>query len=311
MALGRESKVEVRVRAVGPSDPGYPRGLGDLHPPPDRVYLAGPWNHAGSHVAVVGARAATEDGLDVARDFGRALSSRGIAVVSGLARGIDAAAHEGALEAGGLSGAVLGTAVDEIYPREHAPLQAALSRSLGLMSEIAPGASATRGTFASRNRLLAAIADVVVVVQGRAGSGALITAKEAIRLGRPVAAVPWDSREPLGEAPHELIRAGKATLVRNATDVLELLGIEDGDCFRRGPDAAGRSRVAPVDLESFTPHEAALYRALRERPLPLDRLAAAAGLTAAQLSVALLALELKDVALREPGGLARRARRAP
>jgi DNA processing protein len=271
------------------------------------VYLVGSWDHPGPLVAIVGARDATDDGIDVARELARALAVQGIGIVSGLARGIDAAAHQGALGAGGASGAVLGTSLDEIYPREHASLQRTLSRSLGLMSEIAPGAPATKGTFATRNRILAAIADAVLVVQGRPGSGSLITAREALRLGRPVGALPWDSREPLGEASHELIHAGKARLVRHAEDVLDLLGMA---ADARGAEAH-RSRVTPIEVENLPPHEAALYRALRERPRSLDYLAAAASLTAAELGAALLALELNGLARRAPGGLARRSRRRP
>ena len=292
------------------SEPGYPSGLKKLDPPPEPLYLDGPWNHPGPHVAVVGARNPTEDGIDVARDLARSLAARGVAIVSGLARGIDAAAHRGALDAGGLTGAVLGTSLDETYPRDHADLQMKVARSLGLMSEIPPGGSATPGTFASRNRILAAIADVVVVVQGLESSGALITARDAARLGRPVGAVPWDSRDPLGEAPHELIRAGKAKLVRNANDVMELIG--KGSAPRAAPnDARSASRVAPINLDGLLPHEAALYRALRNRPLALDHLAASASLTASELGIALLSLELNGLAKRVPGGLARRARRAP
>ena len=310
MVRGRKFKAGVPVRVLGLEDEGYPRGLRDLDTAPKRVYLAGAWDHPGPFVAVVGSRTATEDGLDVARYLARSLAIRGIAVVSGLARGIDAAAHEGALDGGGPSGAVLGTAVDEIYPREHASLQLALARSLGLMSEIGPGQSATRGTFATRNRLLAAIADVVVVVQGRAGSGSLITADEAFGLRRPVGAMPWDPREPLGEAPHELIRAGKATLVRNAEEVVKLIGRGRGGA-RHASAAAPSRAVSTIEAEGLPPHEAALYRALRERPLSLDRLAAAAELSAPELTVALLALELNGLAQRAPGGLARRTRRAP
>ena len=304
-----------RVGRCGPGlgvlDKGYPGCLRHLERPPDRVYLVGPWNHPGPHVAIVGARNATEDGIDVARDLARSLAERGVAVVSGLARGIDAAAHEGALDSGGVSGAVLGTSLDETYPRDHAELQKRVARSLGLMSEIAPGTPATRGTFATRNRILAAIADVVVVVQGRAGSGSLITAEEAKRLGRPLGAIPWDCREPLGEAPHALIRSGAATLVRSADDVLVLLTDIAGRSRVAPMAAAGRSRVAPLDVENLSPVEAALYRVLRERPLSLDHLAAAAQLSAAELSVALLQLELNGLARRAPGGLARKTRRSP
>ncbi len=326
--MGRSGfKVEPEVRTLRPSEKDYPRGLGDLKAPPDPVYLVGPWNHPGPCVAIVGARDATEDGIDVARALARVLSERGIAVVSGLARGIDAAAHQGALLAGGPSGAVLGTSVDEAYPREHASLQLDLARSLGLMSEIRPGASPSPGTFASRNRLLAAIADAVIVVQGRFGSGSLITAEEALRLGRPVGALPWDSREPLGEAPHAMIRAGKATLTRNAEDVMDLLSARDDSRSRDDTRAlsggeptpraaapakqAGRVRVAEDVAGRLPPHEAALYGALRDHPRSLDDLAAAARLSASELGVALLALELGGFARRAPGGLARRTRRAP
>ena len=310
----RKFKAGLPVRTLQPGDPGYPRGLCDLASAPKRVYLVGPWDHPGPFVAVVGSRNATQDGWDVARDLARSLALHGFAVVSGLARGIDAAAHEGALDAGGPSGAVLGTSVYDIYPREHASLQLKLAGSLGLMSEIDPGRPATRGTFATRNRLLAAIADVVVVVQGRAGSGSLITADEALGLGRAVGAMPWDPRDPLGEAPHGLIRAGKATLVRNAEDVVELAGRAWNGARHDGAvsgSGRGVSRAALVDAETLPPHEAALYRALRERPLSLDHLAAAAELSAAELTVALLALELNGLAQRAPGGLARRTRRAP
>jgi DNA processing protein len=297
-------------RTLGVSDPGYLVRLRDLGTPPNPVFLLGGWNHSGPHVAVVGARNATDDGIDVARRLARTLAEQGIAIVSGLARGIDAAAHEGALEAGGVSGAVLGTSLDEAYPREHAALQARLARSLGLMSEIPPGVSATRSTFAARNRILAAIADVVVLVQGGEGSGSLITAEVAARLGRPVAALPWDSRDPLGEAPHTLIRRGTATLVRHADDVLELL--DAGSVARRAPRIrdARQARSAPIDLEALAPAEAALFRALRNRPLPLDDLAAAAALSAPELAQALLALELNGLAKRAPGGLAQRTRPA-
>jgi DNA processing protein len=298
--------VRQRGRELRPLDEGYPPRLRDLKPAP-RIFVVGAWNHPGPWVAVVGARDATEDGIDVARDLAASLAAHGIAVVSGLARGIDTAAHQGALDAPGVSGAVLGTSVDRAYPRENAALQERLSRSLGLMSEIAADRSATRATFATRNRLLAAIADVVVVVQGRAGSGSLITAKEATRLGRPVAAVPWDSREPLGQAPHELIRDGVATLVRGVDDVLDLI-----PGFKEGAQTAPRAadpRAAPVLLAGLAPAEAALYRALRERPLPLDHLAEVASLTASELAVALLTLELSDLARRTPGGLVRKTRR--
>jgi len=305
--VGREEERESAdgIRTIRFHHPEYPERLKALASPPKPVYLAGRWDHAGPFVTIVGAREASDDGRDVARELARALAMRGVAILSGLARGIDAAAHEGALAADGVSGAVLGTPLDVTYPREHASLQSRLRRSLGLMSEIRTGRPTTPNTFAARNRMLAALADAVVVVQGRTGSGALLTAKEAGRLGRPLAAIPWDSRDPLGQAPHDLIRDGRATLVCTAEDVMGLLG------------RATAREVTPVpspprpSIETLPPHERALYRALRDRPLPLDRLAETAGLNASQLTIALLALELSGLARRSPGGLARRLRRAP
>ena len=291
---------DIMIAAGVPCIPGY-HGSNQ-----DPVFLAGPWDHHGPMVAIVGTRNASDDGRDVARHLAGALAKRGVAILSGLARGIDGAAHEGALAAGGASGAVLGTPLDVTYPREHALLHQRLRRSLGLMSEIPAGGPITRNTFAARNRMLAALAHVVVVVQGQRGSGALITAKEAMRLGRTVGAIPWDSRDPLAEAPHHLIHDSFATLVRGAEDVMDL--IRPGASRERSAPRALRPAVTPDRIERLPPHERALYRALRERPLALDQLSELAGLTATELGVALVALELSGLARREPGGQARRAR---
>lgn len=297
---------EVGHRTLRVSDAEYPARLRELSSPPDPLFLAGRWVHPGPCVAIVGSRTPTDDGVDVARELAAALCERGVAIVSGLARGIDAAAHEGALDAGGVTGAVLGTPLDETYPRAHLELQHRVAHSMGLMTELPSGRSAARNTFASRNRIVAAIADAVVVVQGRTGSGAVITAEDALRLGRPVAALPWDARDPLGEAPHQLIRGGKAALVRNVDDVMELLGAKAGARSVRGGWREGSAGATPPHL---APHEAALYKALRQRSLPLDQLATAASLTAAELSIALLGLELQGLARRLPGGLVQRTSR--
>ncbi|HXF58706.1 MAG TPA: DNA-processing protein DprA [Candidatus Saccharimonadales bacterium] len=304
--MGREAETAGEIRAVGKGEDGYPEGLEQLGSAPDPVFLAGRWDHPGPFVAIVGTRDASDDGRDVARDLARALAQRGVAILSGLARGIDAAAHEGALAADGVSGAVLGTPLDVTYPREHASLHDRLRRSLGLMSEIRSGDPTTRNTFAARNRLLAALSDAVVVVQGRQGSGALLTADAASRLGRPVGAVPWDSRDPLGEAPHRLIREGKARLVCTAEDILDLIASRGEVRSTPREVMSRRSRAIPKLLGHLAPHERALYRALRERPRPMDELAQISGLTAAQLGIALVALELHGLATRDPGGSARR-----
>jgi len=303
-------------RAVPVQDRACPAGLSSLAGGPRVVFLAGPWSHPGPLVAIVGSRDASDDGCDVAYGLARSLAEQGVAVVSGLARGIDAAAHRGALEAGGKSGAVLGTGLERVYPKEHRALQRALSGSLGLLSALLPGSPPTRKTFASRNRILAAISGAVVVVQGRERSGALLTAAAARRLGRPLAAVPWDSRDPLGAAPHALIRAGAATLVRGAADVLELLGA--------GPAAPAAAMFGPVVPAAAMPpaipaaptegaalgdREELLWAALRERPEPLDHAALRAKLTIAEASAAFVLLEILGRARREPGGAVRRVGR--
>jgi DNA processing protein len=179
------------------------------------------------------------------------------------------------------------------------------------LSTLLPGSAPTQRTFASRNRILAAISDAVVVVQGRERSGALLTATAARRLGRPLAALPWDSRDPLGAAPHALIRSGAATLVRGAKDVLELLGVEETRGGPNAPRSAERSirraaRVTPADGAVLGEREELLWRALRERPEPLENAARRAGLAIAEASAAFVVLEILGRARRVPGGAVRR-----
>lgn len=307
-------------REVARGGEGYPERLESLERPPRRIFLEGHWLHEGPVVAIVGSRDANGDGLDMAHSLARGLARSGAAVISGLARGIDAAAHEGALDAGGVSGAVLGTPLDKVYPRRHAALQRRLAGSLGLLSELAPGTSAYPGTFAIRNRLLAAMADAVVVVQGREGSGSLLTAEAARLLGRPVGAIPWDPREQLAEAPLSLIRQGTARLVRDAGDVLELISRAAGGepltpapVARRAPAGRGKTRGsrAPRQFSFALPlsgTEATLLAALRRYAEPLEIAAARCGLPLPEAGAAFIVLELAGRAERAEGGLVRRAR---
>lgn len=308
-------------REVARGDEGYPERLMSLSRPPERVYLEGPWIHAGPIVAVVGSRHANGDGLDFARNLAAELAHAGAAVISGLALGVDAAAHEGALDAGGVSGAVLGTPLDRVYPRRHAPLQRRLAHSLGLLSELALGTASTPGTFVSRNRLVAALADVVIVVQGREQSGALLTADFARGLGRPIGAVPWDPREELAAAPLSLLVAGHAAVVRHADDVLDLIDRAAG----RTPPSPAKPRAARVPrrtaaslqgrasrrglaLDLFAGEsEAKLLRSLRRFAEPLETAAARSGLSVAEAGAALILLELAGRAKRIDGGLVRLA----
>ena len=295
-------------RVLPIESPEYPARLRDLANPPDPLFVRGAWDHEGPVVAIVGARSALGDGLEMARRLAAGLAREGAAVVSGLARGIDAAAHEGALEAGGRTGAVIGTPLDLVYPPAHRDLQGRVARSLGLMSELPPGAHPARSTFVSRNRMLAAIADLVVLVQGDLESGALRTVEAAERLGRPVGAVPWHAEEPLAAAPHALIHDRRAVLVRDAADVLELAGEPRSPLLATARAAAAGAAAGVLAGVAAGSPESRILAALTRRPEPLDVLALRASLGAAEASAALLSLELAGVARREPGGRFRRAR---
>jgi len=302
-------------RELARGDEGYPDRLAALDRPPGRVFLEGPWDETEPVVAIVGSRDANGDGLDLTVSLASDLARAGVAVISGLARGIDAAAHRGALDAGGRSGAILGTPLDRVYPRGHRTLQRRLAGSLGLLTEFAPGSPVTPGTFATRNRLLAAMADAVIVVQGREESGSLLTAAAARHLGRPVGAIPWDPREELGAAPFGLIRAGKATLVRDARDVVDLLPaaarakLPSASGWCDDPHRGARpEHPRRPDTSKLSKQEAALFAALRQRAEPLEIAAARSGLSIPEACAALVTLELLGDAERAAGGTVRRRR---
>lgn len=227
-------------------------------------------------IAIVGTRAASAYGERVTRELSGALARAGACIASGMARGIDAAAHRAALDAGGRTVAVLGTGVDIAYPAAHRALHAAIARRGLLLSERAPGDRAGPGSFPSRNRIIAALADVVLVVEAGRKSGALITASAALELGRTVAAVPGPIDDPRSEGSNELLRDG-AVVVASAADVLALAGLTPPP---RGPAAdAG-------------PDERAVWDALARGPADLDTLAARSRLPARRCMAAVTALEI-------------------
>lgn len=213
------------LQAVCRHDPGYPPPLLALPDAPAVLHVAGPLpaRHGESPAAaVVGARRATPYGLEVARALGRGLAAAGVTVVSGMALGIDSAAHAGALEAGGPTVAVLAGGADVPYPASERPLYRRLRDQGGLAAELPPGLRPRRWCFPARNRLIAALAGVTVVVEAAERSGALITARVARDLGRDVAAVPGPVTSARSRGANDLIFDG-AHLVRGAEDVLDLL----------------------------------------------------------------------------------------
>ncbi len=235
--LDRVERFAARVgaRFVVPGDPEWVAGLDDLaHVEPIQrrggapfgLWLRGPGQLtelAGRSVAVVGSRAATAYGAGVATDLGAELAERGVTVVSGMAFGIDAAAHRGALAGGGPTVAVLANGLDLAYPSGNTSLFEAVAKDHLVVSELPPGAHPTRIRFLARNRLIAALSNGTVVVEAALRSGARNTAGWALECGRPLMAVPGPVHSRASTAPHLMIRNGSATLVTCAADVLELV----------------------------------------------------------------------------------------
>ncbi len=191
--------------------------------PAERLYVRG--DHLANAlvqptVAIVGARACSSYGRHLAHQLASEFAAAGTTVVSGLARGVDAAAHRGSLDAHGLTIAVLGCGIDRDYPAAHAELARRIAGSGAVVSEYEPGVEPAPWRFPARNRIIAALADVVVVVEARERSGALITVDQAIELGRPVYAIPGETTSPLSVGPNQLIRDGHATLITGAADVV-------------------------------------------------------------------------------------------
>ncbi|MBI5708893.1 MAG: DNA-protecting protein DprA [Candidatus Eisenbacteria bacterium] len=274
------------VRALLPGEPGWPRGFSDLRDPPRVVFACGRLPERGRAVAIVGSRAASPYGMAQAQALACDLARLGYTVVSGLARGIDAAAHRGALAVGGASVGVLAGGLDEVTPHYHRELARELCVRGGLVSEIPAGAPLHRGGFVERNRLIAALSSAVVVVEAAARSGALSTAAAARRLGRALFAVPGDVDRPTARGTHALLRAG-ARLCERAGDVVQAL------------EAPGGSGETP---------ESRLLAALGPTAPTAESLAQEAQLALDQALGVLLALEWSGAAEALPGQRWRRAR---
>ena len=283
-------------RRIARGADGWPDRFEHLGRPPDGVWVDGSVAPRDPAVAVVGSRLATPAGLDIARVIGRDLAAAGVQVVSGMARGIDAAAHRGALAGEGTTVAVLGCGIDVCYPAEHAVLRAAICASGCVLTEESPGTEPLRGHFPKRNRLIAALAVAVVVVEATPNSGALSTARWAADLGREVLAVPGSIRSPQSEGTNLLIRDGARPYL-GLRDLLEAVpelqpqGALIGD--------ATAPIAAPL---RFAPELAEILSRMGTTPVLPDELAAAVGLPAAVLAARLGSLELAGAILSLPGG---------
>lgn len=265
------------------TDPEYPGLLGDLPDPPPLLFYRGRAELlAAPQLAVVGARHATAGGVDNTRHFVRLLVQAGLVITSGLARGIDGAAHRSALEAGGETVAVCGTGLDRVYPAAHRDLAAQIEDQGVLVSQFALGTPPRRQHFPSRNRIISGLSLGVLVVEAARNSGSLITARLAAEQGREVMAVPGSIHNPLSQGCHALIRDG-AKLVETVADILEELpGLVAAATAQPG------GRPGPPD-----PTRARVLAAMGFDPVAIDQLVPRTGLTPETLSSILLVLQLE------------------
>lgn len=274
------------ARTVRISDAEYPPLLREIPDPPSRLFIKGGPLDASGFIAVVGTRRPTTYGLDVARSISAGLAKAGIVVVSGLAYGIDAAAHQGAMSGGGETIAVLGSGIDRCYPRRHLGLFSQIIERGSLISEYPSDTEPFQWNFPRRNRIIAGMSLGVIVVEGRTGGGAMITARLGGEYGREVFALPGPVHSAASEGPHSLMRDG-ATIVTCAEDVLTDLGMS--------PLETGQERL------DLGPDEQSVLKVVGAHPLVLDAVAALAQIPASSTAAILSRLEMKGIVKRYPG----------
>lgn len=287
-------------------DPRYPRLLRETRRPPVSLFVQGdPEILSLPQIAMVGSRRATPAAVDTARAFASYLAARGFCITSGLAEGIDAAAHEGALAASGLTIAVCGTGPDVVYPRQHAGLAAAIVAGGGaLVSEFAPGTPVQRSNFPRRNRIISGLCAGTLVVEAGMQSGALVTARHAAEQGREVFAIPGSIHNPLVRGCHFLIRNG-AKLVETAQDIVEEL-----PPLLRALGSTAAPAAPAREQEMSDPAYGQLLAALGFDPVSVDTLVERCGLTTGEVSSMLLLLEMQGVVRSLAGGRYQRVKRS-
>lgn len=302
-SLYRDKAVEVAelcqaagIDLIPPWDARFPRLLAELPDPPSLIYIRGQLLPTdGLSIAIVGTRGATQYGRSQAARFARILSRSGLTIVSGLARGIDAAAHQGALEAGGRTIAVLCSGVAEVYPPGHVDLAEQIVASGALISEYPPGTRPRRGMFPQRNRLISGLSLGTIVVEAAERSGALITARLSGEQGREVLAVPGLVTAPGSKGCHMLIRDG-AILVRSPEDVLDALGpLVEGVTI--SPDQTVRD-ASELQLNE---QETAVLQAIGVEPTDINSVVDASELPVARVLSTLSVLEMRHLVRRVSG----------
>lgn len=281
-------------------DPHYPKLLREIHDPPIGLYRRGKYDLSQRCVAIIGSRRTTLYGQATAKKFGAELSKMGFCIASGLARGIDTAAHDGALSVGGKTVAVLGTGIDIIYPPENLDLFRRMEAEGAVLSEFPFGRRADRQSFAMRNRIVAGMSEAVIVIESDVSGGAMITARFAGEQGRLIFAVPGRIDQPSSAGCHQLIRDG-ATLMTSVDDLLAELSYLDG--LRPAPISQKGAEADAGMPANLTPEEQRVFECFRGGAiLAQDALAAQTDLPASVLSSTLMMLELKRLIAKRTDG---------
>ena len=280
------------------NDPAYPPLLKELPDPPPVLFVSGNVESLTSlQLAIVGSRNPSPAGKETAREFASHLNQYGLTITSGLASGIDAAAHKGALDNNGVTVAVMGTGPDQVYPASHQQLARQIIERGALISEFPPGTPPLAENFPRRNRIISGLSVGTLIVEAALRSGSLITARLALEQGREVFAIPGSIHNPLARGCHQLIRQG-AKLVENTQDILEELGaLTEAALSRRQTVMIPSS--GPVALD---PQHVNVLNNLGYEPTSIDTLVERTGLTAETLSSMLVVLELHNQVVTVPGG---------
>jgi DNA processing protein len=296
---------EFDCQIVIPEDENYPELLKQIYDPPLLLYVKGTLGPRDKNsVAIVGSRMTTSYGMNTARKFGYQLAFMGVTVVSGGARGIDTAAHQGALSAKGRTIAVLGTGINQVFPSENASLFEKIISNGALVTQFAFNRPADKQSFPIRNRIVAGMTLGTVVVEANLTSGALITANFAVEYGRQVFAVPGQIDSPRSKGCHDLIKKG-AKLCESAEDIVT----EFEYLFPTTNKTSGNLASGALPGLTLSDNEKAIYETLRSEELYIDDVIEKTGLPASAVSVGLLTLEMKKLVKQMPGKLFSRNQR--
>ncbi len=284
---------EFGAEVLTQASPGYPRLLREIHNPPIVLYVWGKLTHRDEHaIAIVGSRQASHYGLECAKKLSYQLAYAGMTVVSGLARGIDTAAHQGALAAKGRTVAVLGSGLGKLYPKENLPLAEKIVESGAVISEFSMDVKADTQTFPMRNRIVSGMSFALLVVEAGLQSGALITSSQAIDQGRSVYAVPGPINRPTSTGSNRLIQQG-AKLVMDARDILEDMQVLFPESPKLSPSKPRTDLLEGAERQ--------VYEAIGDSETPIDEVIAKSGLPTAKVCSTLLALEMKRLVKQRPG----------